>query len=928
MAILTLAQALQAARIVTSTDNIPASITATATPLYEGAVDAINRYASGAPDNTKNLALERLFGYLWEEDRTGGRRSRYPLVDSGAASILTPYRTRRAGVINPTTARSTSQPSSPPSNGQGMPGPQGPIGPAGPQGATGPQGPAGPAGQGVPTGGTDGQVLTKQSSTDYDTAWEDAAAGQGGGLTQSQVDGRINTLIPPNRRIPSYAIGDANEVLKVAADGNSLTFAPESGGSGGAVTSGVLRTVAYTITRSDSGRTAQPSWQSPGFTPPANTDYIAISMRFPTAETFTFAYPAWFIPIATWNALATQTQRAPTVTSNYRVINISWRIANIRAEYYIQIAKYSDGSMGINPRWDFLTDSIIGRPSTSHILVIQALRLSGATGPAGSAGAKGDKGDKGDPGTAGVGTGGTGVPTGGTTGQVLGKKSDTNYDIGWQDASTASGETLTRRTALPAIAGFNDGDLISLSGELYELVANTEDSNIYRGTIAANAAGDTGYFGDMTFRFQAVSPFNMRANFLKTGLPTAPANLYVKYHSGSDYADIVLTRSSGSDTSTTWGYVHSPGTPGLEAPTAGDDFDLTVFSDSAYSTAQSIHAASRWEQYDRNDPDLNPLALANNSDRWPKSKLPADTAYGVNASTNLLERTPGLTLTSTTADFNVGNAPYYWSNPGVDLDDHPHGEFHCSLELTILPTSDVNMGFVQGKANQLGADRQVALSNVIFASDIAELDDYVVGTNIQTLNGLNVFRQTVYSGATIVGHYTIIMVHDSNNNVGYHVFWDGQAGSTGATFNAELRVSFTPSDAASGGGGGAFKGFLNGASNTGVRIRTDAGAGNTNWVSARITPPSDANLMIAYCEEIQVVPGTFNWTGDLIIPLDYLRIQTRGTVGGTTGGATIRSWRIGTSNYLLYAALTDAGLLLFRNFGGIRDIDIRTAYYL
>jgi len=41
-------------------------------------------------------------------------------------------------------------------------------------GATGPQGPAGaqgPAGQGVPTGGTTGQVLKKNSNTNYDTVW-------------------------------------------------------------------------------------------------------------------------------------------------------------------------------------------------------------------------------------------------------------------------------------------------------------------------------------------------------------------------------------------------------------------------------------------------------------------------------------------------------------------------------------------------------------------------------------------------------------------------------------------------------------------------------------------------------------------------------------------------------------------------------------
>lgn len=67
---------------------------------------------------------------------------------------------------------------------QGDPGPtgatgsQGTQGPTGPQGAQGPQGDPGPTGapgQGVPTGGTTGQVLAKASATDYDGAWKTLA---------------------------------------------------------------------------------------------------------------------------------------------------------------------------------------------------------------------------------------------------------------------------------------------------------------------------------------------------------------------------------------------------------------------------------------------------------------------------------------------------------------------------------------------------------------------------------------------------------------------------------------------------------------------------------------------------------------------------------------------------------------------------------
>src|SRR5262245_24479105 len=80
----------------------------------------------------------------------------------------------------------------------GPAGPQGDPGPAGADGATGPPGIQGPpgadgapgmpgadgaAGPGVAAGGTSGQVLTKNSATDYDTIWTTPS---GGGLTVLQ----------------------------------------------------------------------------------------------------------------------------------------------------------------------------------------------------------------------------------------------------------------------------------------------------------------------------------------------------------------------------------------------------------------------------------------------------------------------------------------------------------------------------------------------------------------------------------------------------------------------------------------------------------------------------------------------------------------------------------------------------------------------
>jgi hypothetical protein len=78
----------------------------------------------------------------------------------------------------------------------GPPGPEGPPGQdgtPGADGADGAQGPAGPAGPGVAAGGATGQVLTKNTATDYDTGWQTPAAG-GGGAASFPVSGTYNNL--------------------------------------------------------------------------------------------------------------------------------------------------------------------------------------------------------------------------------------------------------------------------------------------------------------------------------------------------------------------------------------------------------------------------------------------------------------------------------------------------------------------------------------------------------------------------------------------------------------------------------------------------------------------------------------------------------------------------------------------------------------
>ena len=74
----------------------------------------------------------------------------------------------------------------------GAPGATGAQGPAGAKGDTGDTGATGAPGQGVPTGGTTGQVLAKNSGTDYDTEWVDPPEGSGGAGSQADI---LNSIV-------------------------------------------------------------------------------------------------------------------------------------------------------------------------------------------------------------------------------------------------------------------------------------------------------------------------------------------------------------------------------------------------------------------------------------------------------------------------------------------------------------------------------------------------------------------------------------------------------------------------------------------------------------------------------------------------------------------------------------------------------------
>ena len=77
--------------------------------------------------------------------------------------------------------------------------------------------------------------------------------------------------------------------------------------------------------------------------------------------------------------------------------------------------------------------NVMNFASSTHVATVDitgVTETTGETGPQGEQGATGQQGPQGETGAAGV-----GVPSGGTTGQVLKKASNTNYDTEWADES-------------------------------------------------------------------------------------------------------------------------------------------------------------------------------------------------------------------------------------------------------------------------------------------------------------------------------------------------------------------------------------------------------------------------------------------------------------------------------------------------------------
>ena len=93
---LTVVQLLEALRMGSAPEE-----TAQATRLLSLTTEAVTKHAPDAPDVVQNEAVIRMAGYLFDQPfMTTGARFANALRNSGAASLLMPYRTNRARSVD------------------------------------------------------------------------------------------------------------------------------------------------------------------------------------------------------------------------------------------------------------------------------------------------------------------------------------------------------------------------------------------------------------------------------------------------------------------------------------------------------------------------------------------------------------------------------------------------------------------------------------------------------------------------------------------------------------------------------------------------------------------------------------------------------------------------------------------------------------
>ena len=230
---------------------------------------------------------------------------------------------------------------------------------------------------------------------------------------------------------------------------------------------------------------------------------------------------------------------------------------------------------------------------------------------------------------------------------------------------------------------------------------------------------------------------------------------------------------------------------GFSAPVNGVDWGNAVTSDGGFTyyavTVPDAPVGAIVKAEDLTELQLRPSYI--DTDQWRRTLLGH---LGI----TFAEQYPGVSPTTTTQDQTPATAELL--SPVFDLDEaaNQRGEFHISVELT-MSGQHSSVSFARDQPNPTAEDRKLTFSKIIFASDLLEEDAWAYSSGAGTRdNGIVIGRRNVFAASTRQGRYVLLLIRDSNNQVGLYRHWEGVAGSSGLRISAEVRVTFTPADTA------------------------------------------------------------------------------------------------------------------------------------
>ena len=165
-----------------------------------------------------------------------------------------------------------------------------------------------------------------------------------------------------------------------------------------------------------------------------------------------------------------------------------------------------------------------------------------------------------------------------------------------------------------------------------------------------------------------------------------------------------------------------------------------------------------------------------------------------------------LFTSSQTINFALGTgrsirsaSPDYFPDFDLLAAENQTGVYHILVGLRLGGSglTDVNMGFIEGGANQSDADRRRELIGEATATRLRGTPVFVFSST-GALEGLEVITQNVWSGATNVGTYIGLLARRDTPNMraGYYGYWVGRSGSTTPLMFEDVSVIWVPNDAA------------------------------------------------------------------------------------------------------------------------------------